>query len=400
MTPAARIAAAIGLIDAFLDGPEMMDRLLTRWGRENRYAGSGDRRAVADHCHDALRRLRSASHAAGGPPGGRAAMLGLLRQEGRAAEPLFDGSGYGPAPLTGAERAALAAPVPAAPEPVRLDYPDWLDGPLRHALGEGFEAAMSALRERAGLWLRVNRLKGDAAAAVAALAGDGVTAEPGGWTLAPDALRVTGGARGVARSRAYAEGLVEIQDVASQAAARVGAARPGETVLDFCAGGGGKTLALGAEMAGEGRLLVHDADPARMADLGKRAARAGLTVETADPGALAGQCDLVFVDAPCSGSGAWRRNPDAKWRLTPTRLAELTALQDEVLDAAAACVRPGGRLVYATCSLLAEENAARLAAFLGRRGGFAEDPAPGARLSLGPADGGDGFFAARLLRVP
>jgi len=272
---------------------------------------------------------------------------------------------------------------------VRHDLPDWLMPYLCHLPAR----ALDRLRARAPLFLRVNTLKADLAGAAAALARDDIATEPG--PLSPTCLRVVSGAPRVAASRAFADGLVEIQDAASQAVADFVEARPGETVLDFCAGGGGKTLSLAAAMGGRGRLVAHDASAARLAQLGPRAARAGAAIETAGPGAdLPRDCDRVLVDAPCSGAGAWARNPDAKWRLTPGRLTDLTRLQDRVLDAAARSVGPGGRLVYATCSLIGAENAGRVAAFLDRHPGFA---AEGER-TWTPADGGDGFFAAALRR--
>ncbi|MCL5775566.1 RsmB/NOP family class I SAM-dependent RNA methyltransferase [Limibaculum sp. FT325] len=392
MTPGARVAAAIAILDDWLAGGDGADRLLAAWGRASRYAGSGDRQAVADLVYDALRRLRSTAWVAGADtPSGRSALIGSLRLDGRDPAPRFTGEGHAPAPLASCEAPRDLA---AAPEAVRLDLPDWLMPHLEAVP----RAALEALRHRAPLDLRVNRLKADPPAAVAALAAEGIAAVPG--PLAPDCLRVTEGARRVARSRAYLDGLVEIQDAASQAVAAISPPQPGETVLDFCAGGGGKTLALGAAMAGRGRLVAHDISAARLGALRPRAERAGLAVECLPPGAtgsVAGACDLVFVDAPCSGSGAWRRNPDAKWRLTPQRLDALIATQDQVLDDAARAVRPGGRLVYATCSILVEENAARVAAFLARDKRFTLEGAP---LALLPGeDAGDGFFAAILRRA-
>ncbi|MEO1460350.1 MAG: RsmB/NOP family class I SAM-dependent RNA methyltransferase, partial [Pseudomonadota bacterium] len=217
--------------------------------------------------------------------------------------------------------------------------------------------------------------------------------------LAPTCLRVLDGARRVSRSAAYADGLVELQDAASQAAAAHANAAPGMIVLDYCAGGGGKALALAAHMAGRGRLMAHDIDPARMADLPARARRAGAAISpvgTAGLPELADRCDLVFADAPCSGSGAWRRNPDARWRLTPHRLAELHDAQNTVLAGAAACVRPGGTLVYATCSVLHSENIERVRAFLSGNTGWNPEREP---LSLLPSGtDGDGFFAIRLVK--
>ncbi|HEU0221622.1 MAG TPA: RsmB/NOP family class I SAM-dependent RNA methyltransferase, partial [Paracoccaceae bacterium] len=207
-------------------------------------------------------------------------------------------------------------------------------------------------------------------------------------------LRVQAGATRLRSSAPYQDGRVEIQDLASQRVARFADARPGETALDYCAGGGGKTLALAMHMEGQGRLLAHDAAPPRMEELRRRAARAGLEVEIigSEPATAPLACDLVLVDAPCSGSGAWRRQPDAKWRLTPAELARLQALQDQILALACRHVRPGGRLVYATCSLFEAENGDRVAAFLAARPDFRRE----AELRLTPLEGGDGFYACRL----
>lgn len=392
MTPGARVAAAIAVIDLWLSGSDGLDRVLTAWGRANRFAGSGDRHAIADLVYDAVRRLRSACWVAGADaPGARAALIGSLRLDGEDPQAFFTGEGHAPAPLDPSEG---PRELSDATEAVRLDLPDWLMAHLADASRE----ALSALRVRAPLDLRVNALRSDVARARQLLAEEGIETVPG--PLAPGCLRVTSGARKVARSRAYAEGLVEIQDAASQAAALASPPQPGETVLDFCAGGGGKTLALGAAMQGRGRLIAHDISALRLRDLAPRAERAGLTVECLGPGetaSLAGVCDLVFVDAPCSGSGAWRRNPDAKWRLTPQRLGELVATQDTVLDAASQAVRPGGRLVYATCSILSDENGDRVRAFLDRNPAFRLEGDP---ISLTPGpDAGDGFFAAVMSRA-
>jgi 16S rRNA (cytosine967-C5)-methyltransferase len=216
---------------------------------------------------------------------------------------------------------------------------------------------------------------------------------------APDALRVQGNPRLVSASRAYTQGMVELQDVSSQLAAAFARPAPGMHVLDYCAGGGGKALALASAMRGEGRLMAWDANPRRMKDLPARAARAGARIEILPAEACAALgpiCDRVFVDAPCSGTGAWRRKPEGKWRLTPRRLAAFPPLQDAILDRSMTHVRPGGRLVYATCSLLRRENEDRITAFLARH--------PDWRLiescRLSPLDGGDGFFVASLGAAP
>jgi 16S rRNA (cytosine967-C5)-methyltransferase len=381
VTPGARIAAAIGVIDRIAAG-DPAERALTNWGRSARYAGAADRAAVRDHVFDALRCWRSAA-AAGGGADGRARMIGLLRLQGVDPAALFTGVGHAPAPLSAAE--ASAPPPPGGA--VALDCPDWLEAPLRASLGADFEPVMQMLRRRAPVTLRVNVARAEPAAAAAALAAEGIATAPN--PLAPWALTVTAGARRVAASAAYAAGLVELQDAASQAVVAALPVSKGLAVLDFCAGGGGKSLALAALGCA---VTAHDADPARMRDLPARAARAGARIALAPPFRVGGW-PLVLVDAPCSGSGAWRRQPEAKWRLTPARLAELTALQDAVLDAAAARVGPGGCLAYATCSMLEAENGDRIAAFCARSGWR-----PCLTRRWTPLQGGDGFFLALLAR--
>ncbi|MGG7567113.1 RsmB/NOP family class I SAM-dependent RNA methyltransferase [Rhodovulum sp. DZ06] len=324
-------------------------------------------------------------------PDGRALMIALAAEDDSLSA-IFTGERFAPEPLSPEETAALAAPLPDAPEAARLDLPDDLMPELSRSLGDALPEVAAALQARAPLDLRVNTLKTDVASAAAALAAEGVQTEPG--PLSPACLRVTGGARRLRNAAPYQDGRVEIQDAASQAVAALADARPGETVLDYCAGGGGKTLALGAAMEGRGRLIAHDADPNRMKDLPARAARAGLTVEAlrgAPPKALIGACDLVFIDAPCSGTGAWRRNPDGKWTLAPGDVARFAALQAQILAEAARFVAPGGRLVYATCSLLRAENEDVAGA---PPPGFAQGP----RLRLDPRQGGDGFFGAVMTR--
>ncbi len=392
MTPGARLSAAIELLDAVIAG-EPAERALTRWARASRFAGSKDRAAVRDLVFDALRRRRSLGWLGGGDTG-RALVLALAARDGT--EDLFTGAGYDPAPPTPVERESLARDLAAAPEGIRLDFPDFLGPDLHAALGEDFEVVLGAMRTRAPVDLRVNTLKTNADAATVVLARDGVrvASQP----LAGHALRVLENPRLVAASRAYSQGMVELQDVSSQYVAESAGARPGMTVLDFCAGGGGKTLALAAAMQGRGRLMAWDANPRRMADLPERARRAGAEARVLSDDErerLGAVCDLVLVDAPCSGTGAWRRKPEGKWRLTPEELAGYPPLQDAILDTAAAHVRPGGLLVYATCSLLRSENEERAAAFAARHPDWAPD---GAR-RLSPIDGGDGFFMARF-RAP
>lgn len=392
VTPAARVQAAIDIFDLWQSGDEGLDRVLAGWGRANRYAGSGDRRAIADLVYDAVRRLRSAAWVAGAPEpaDGRMVLLGSLILDGHDLASLFTGQGHAPAPLSEAERACLGRPLAEAPRAIRRDLPDWLAPRLDHLP----DAAIEASRSRAPLFLRANTLRADPATVIATLRQDGIETAPGPHTAS--CLRVLSGAPGVARSRAYLQGMVEMQDAASQAAAAHAGARPGETVLDFCAGAGGKTLAFAAAMGNDGALHAHDIAPQRLAQLDERARRAGARIACHAPDSLAalrGRCDLVFVDAPCSGSGAWRRNPDAKWRLTPGRLQALIELQSAILRNAAAMVRSGGRLVYATCSVLEAENAAQISALCASLTDWR--PARPALVLL-PGPDGDGFFASEM----
>lgn len=379
MTPGARVAAAIAVLDRVLAG-EAAEKALVNWARGNRYAGSGDRAAVRDHVFDALRRLRSCA-ARGGGMTGRGVMLGLIRAQGGDPDALFTGAGHAPAPVEPQE-----APRPMTPAEA-LDCPDWLEPPLRASLGDGFVPVLQAMQTRASVFLRVNLRRGGVAAAQAALAAEGIGTRP--HPLAATALEVVEGARKVGASAPYQDGRVELQDAASQAVVEALPLADGMRVLDACAGGGGKTLAMGALARLD--LTAQDADPRRMADLPARAARAGVRVRLAGA-AAGGLYDLVLADAPCSGSGAWRRQPEARWRLDAARLAALTQVQDRVLDAAAQRVGPGGWLAYATCSLLDDENAARVAAFLARDRRFTLERS----LRFTPLDGGDGFFLALM----
>lgn len=380
MTPGARVAASISVLDRVLAG-EPAEKALVNWARSSRFAGSGDRAAVRDHVFDALRRMRSAA-ALGGAATGRGLMLGVLRAQGIDPAALFTGDGHAPAPVGPDEVARPMTELEA------LDCPDWLAPQMRESLGADFAPVMQALQSRAPVFLRVNLRKATVGRAQAVLETEGIRTRP--HPLAATALEVTTGARRIAASASYREGLVELQDVASQAVVQALPLADGMRVLDYCAGGGGKSLAMAAQARVE--LTAHDADPRRMADLAPRAARAGVRVKTVETGALSGGYDLVLADAPCSGSGAWRRSPEARWRLDAARLDSLNAAQSAVLTAAAAQVAPGGWLAYATCSLLACENAARVAAFLARAPRFALQR----ELRLTPLDGGDGFYLALL----
>ncbi|MBL9051506.1 MAG: RsmB/NOP family class I SAM-dependent RNA methyltransferase [Tabrizicola sp.] len=380
MTPSARASAAIAILDRVLAG-EPAERALTNWGRASRFAGSGDRAAVRDLVFDALRRKLSAASRGGGMTG-RGLVLGLCRERGE--EALFSGEGHAPKPPEAAE--APAEPSDAA----RLDLPAWLIPDLRESLGADFETVAETMRSRAPVFLRVNLAKTTVAGAIAALAAEGIDAQP--HPLAGTALEVTGNARKVQNAAAYVEGLVELQDASSQAVVEALPLSDGMKVLDYCAGGGGKTLAMAARA--RLRLYAHDVARQRMADLPRRADRAGAKVTLVDRPSSQGPFDLVLVDAPCSGSGSWRRDPEGKWRLTRERLAELTVIQAEILDGVAPMVAKGGVLAYATCSLLRQENQGQVGRFLKRHPDWHQSR----ELVLTPISGGDGFFLSILQR--
>jgi 16S rRNA (cytosine967-C5)-methyltransferase len=376
MTPAARLAAAIIILDRILSGSPL-EQALTGWARGNRFAGSGDRAAIRDHVFDVQRMQRSCGHLGGGSDG-RALVLGLLRAQGVDPDTIFTGDGHAPAPLTLTERAYIPPPMP---DPVALDCPDWLWPAMQSSLGPDCAPVLRLLQTRAPVFLRVNLGRADLARAVAVLASDGIGAQP--HPLAPTALEVTENARQIRNSRAYLDGLVELQDAASQAIITALPPLRGLRVLDYCAGGGGKALALAALGA---QVTAHDANPARMQDIGPRAARAGVRIATATQ--PKGAFDLVLTDAPCSGSGSWRRAPAGKWLLTESGLSDLLVLQAKILDKAAKHVRAGGILAYATCSLLQAENDTQIELFLTRNNRFAHV----SRHKFTPLDGGDGFF--------
>ncbi len=386
MTPAARINAAIELTDRILAGA-LADRALAEWGRKNRYAGSKDRAAVADLVYDVLRRKRSLA-ALGGGADGRALLLGLVRDSGQDPDDVFGAGPYAPAPLTDAERAAGHVPQPDTGE--AADFPQWLWSDLRDTLGDTTTEIANAMRSRAQVHLRVHLAKLRRDDAIAALSAEGIECQP--HPLSPAAVAVTAGARKIRNAQPYLQGKVELQDASSQAVADMVPLRPGERLLDFCAGGGGKVLAVAGRVQGE--FVAHDAEPRRMKDLPARADRAGVGVtcltlaeiETAPP------FDTVLVDAPCSGSGSWRRDPQGKWLLTREKLDQTLQAQRDILDQTAQFVRPQGHLVYATCSLLDAENADQMQAFLGRHPQFSLVT----ERRLTPLDGGDGFYCAVL----
>ncbi|MCH8998835.1 MAG: RsmB/NOP family class I SAM-dependent RNA methyltransferase [Proteobacteria bacterium] len=442
MTPGARIQAAIELLGRIEAAPVPAERIVTAYHRERRYIGSKDRRAIGDLVYAILRgqarldwwldRVGAGQDDAGRPR--RVVLAALVLIEGRGAEELaglFDGGAYAPAPLEGPERALVDAlsgrELTDRDQPpwIAVECPEWLWPEFEAGFGAAAADELAASIAPASLDLRVNTLKGDRAAARAALAEEGIAAVP--TPLSPLGLRVVG-RPGLSAGKAFESGLVEVQDEGSQLVAIVTDARPGMAVADFCAGAGGKTLALAAAMGNEGPLSALDTDQRRLDQAARRIKRAGARNVTRQRlvgedwlAHRAGVFARVLVDAPCSGSGAWRRQPDARWRLSPEKLAGYRRTQARILAQAAPVVAGGGRLVYATCSLLPSENEAQVAAFLDARPDFAvlpmdriwaetiapmggpaaPEPTPfsGPFLQLTPARHGcDGFFAAAFER--
>ena len=384
MTPAARLQAAIEILDAVIDAAlregAAADTLVARYFRDRRYAGSKDRRAVRDLVYDVIR------WAGQRPASGRAAMIGFAKAERPELLDLFGGEGHAPA-------------KPDETDGAHVPSGDWLTERLAGRFGSETPRELAALFARAPLDLRANRLKTTREALAALLP----PTEP---LAAPDGLRAPE-PFAVEAHPAFHDGLVEVQDGGSQLACAACEAAPGMTVIDLCAGAGGKTLALAAAMANEGRLIASDTDRGRLDRLTPRAARAGATIverrllnPTREAEALAdltGAADIVLIDAPCSGTGTWRRNPEARWRLTPERLARLTALQARLLDLAAPLAKPAGWLTYVVCSLLPEEGEGQVDAFLARQPGWRRRRSD--RVLTPARDGTDGFFIAVLAPI-
>ena len=394
MTPAARIQAAIEILDAIAvsarEGGAPADSIFAEAMRARRYAGSKDRRAIRAHVYGAIRLVRSA------PVSGRSAMLALAEADPELAA-LFDGSPYGPA--------AIATDEPRAETGLAAQALVDLFDPLVGA--DGGEAMLA----RAPLDIRANRIRATATDLAALFPeGQAIPGAPEGWRLPPETA--------AAQHPSYAEGAFEVQDAASQYASAALDVAPGQAIVDLCAGGGGKTLAIASLTGNAADILACDTSRARLQQLPPRAERAGATrIETRllDPGKEAemladwqGKADRVFVDAPCSGSGTWRRSPELRWRLTPSRLDRHLTDQAKLIDIGADLVAPGGKLLYAVCSIIAREGRAQMDEFLDRHPDWTADSgylpdgigrAAGRGFLFTPAhDQCDGFFLARLTR--
>jgi 16S rRNA (cytosine967-C5)-methyltransferase len=432
MTPAARLSAAIELIETIDAQRIPAAKALKEWGTAHRYAGSGDRAAISGLIWDVLRR-RASSAWIMEEDTPRARTLGMLKLErGMNVDDiaaLCDGSRFAPEPLSEHERAALATrSLIEAPAHIAGDYPEWLDPYLAQAFGDDRVAEATAMASRAPLDLRVNSLKAKREKVFSSLKHLG--AQPTPWS--PLGLRIELGADarnpGIHAEEDFIKGAIEVQDEGSQLAALLSAAKPGEQVIDLCAGAGGKTLAIAAMMQGKGRLIATDHDKRQLAPIYERLSRAG--VHNADIRTPKGEgdtladirasADLVLIDAPCTGTGTWRRNPDAKWRMRPGALEVRLKDQIEVLDRAAPLIKPGGRIAYITCSVLPAENGEQVRNFVTRHPEFAVVPpaqvatalwdkaeeftaatqqSPEGLLMTPRRTGTDGFFVSVLRRV-
>jgi 16S rRNA (cytosine967-C5)-methyltransferase len=435
MTPGAQMEVAISLLDEISVSGAAADDIVGGYFRRHRFAGAKDRGAISQHIYAVLRHraaldwwiMRIGKGIVAGV--GRIRLFAaLLLLEGWTVDEIMDacdGDRFRPPPLRKDERTVVDGLAghtiehPEMPDWVRYNYPEWLDGTFKQIFGFKLPGEMAGLNGSAALDLRANALKATRDEALAALAREGVSAEPTPYS--PLGLRVRNRIP-LATLEVFKSGAVEVQDEGSQLAALLADARPGMRVVDFCAGAGGKTLALAASMNNRGQLVACDISEKRLERSGQRLRRAG--VSNVERRALtterdkwvkhhAESYDRVFVDAPCTGTGTWRRNPDAKWRLAPKDLEELAELQTRILESAQRLVKPGGRLIYATCSVLPAENEARIKAFLEAHPEFAlvpvaevwrqvigtPCPVEGEMLRLTPMrHGTDGFFAAILER--
>jgi len=422
-----RLAAAIEVLEDIGRRHRPVADALKDWGLSHRFAGGGDRAAIGNIVYDALRRKRSAGWLLGEETPRAIGFGALLLEWGQTAQSLngaLDGDKFAPPLLTEAELQAIAGRRLAdAPGAVRADIPDWCAPLFEQAFGAGWVEEGAALATRPPLDLRVNTLQADRTKVLAELAETGAKAA----RIAPNGIRIPpidgdGRHPNVQAEPAFQKGWFEVQDEGSQVAAALAGAEAGMQVLDFCAGAGGKTLALSAAMGNTGQVFAHDAEKARLAPIFDRIRRSEnrnvqIVTKPAELAPLGNHMDIVLVDAPCTGSGTWRRRPDAKWRLTQRQLDARKGEQSAILDAAKAYVKPGGLLVYVTCSVFDEENGQQVAAFRDRTGGFVpvdhrqlwDRSFPGheaaARIgaaggiSLSPARSGtDGFYVCAMRR--
>ncbi len=376
-----RLAAAIEVLEDISRRHRPVADALKDWGLSHRFAGGGDRAAIGNIVYDGLRRKRSAGWLLGEDTPRAIGFGALLLEWNQTAQSLndaLDGDKFAPPLLTAAELQAIAGRrLDDAPPAVRADVPDWCEPLFERAFGPAWVDEGAALATRPPLDIRVNTLQADRPKVLAELAETGAKAAH----LAPYGIRIPpidgdGRHPNVQAEPAFQKGWFEVQDEGSQIVAALAGAKAGMQVLDFCAGAGGKTLALSAAMGNTGQVFAHDAEKARLAPIFDRIRRSEnrnvqIVTKPAELAPLTNHMDIVLVDAPCTGSGTWRRRPDAKWRLTQRQLDARKGEQSAILGAARAFVKPGGLLVYITCSVFDEENGEQISAFRDRNSGFA-----------------------------
>jgi 16S rRNA (cytosine967-C5)-methyltransferase len=375
-----RIAAAIAVLTDVEQRKRPVSEALKAWGLNNRFAGAGDRAAIGNLVYDALRRRASHAHAMGSDSPRALVLAVAMRDWGETPQSLselFAGDSHAPEALSEAEIAGATESLADAPEATRADFPQWLAPSLERAFGADWVAEGEAMTGRPSLDLRANALKATPEKVMKSLA----RFSPEAAAIAPFGLTMPAGPRdartpNVTTDEGYQKGWFEVQDQGSQIVSALAGAREGDQVLDLCAGAGGKTLALAATMGNKGQIFAYDSDRARLAPIFDRLKRNGVRnaqVRSPNPGALddlAGRMDRVVVDAPCTGTGTWRRRPDTKWKLTPELLAQRQSEQAALLVEAARYLKAGGTLVYITCSILPEENDDQVASFLAAHPGF------------------------------
>jgi 16S rRNA (cytosine967-C5)-methyltransferase len=388
MTPNARIASAILIIDTIIDG-DPAEKVLTNWARKSRFAGSSDRSAVRDIVYDCLRSLNSFG-TLGGNKTGRGVIIGYLLFSNKEPNLFFNGIGYGPSELTPSELSHIDLTQNESSPLEVLDFPDCLLDELKDSLGESFYSVNKTLKQRAPFYIRVNLSKATLDEVQLILRDEGIETELDDTCVT--ALKVLSNPRKVKQSDAYKTGLLDIQDLNSQISCRTIPVKNGWKLLDFCAGGGGKSLALSDRFSGT--IDAYDKDFLRMKDIPVRSDRAGVTINllSNDDIRTVSSYDLVICDVPCTGSGAWRRNPDAKWTLTTDNYEALKKTQQEIFDDASKLVSGNGVLVYMTCSLLKAENSDQVEAFLLRN----SDWEVVFQESFPLSNSGDGFFVTHL----
>jgi 16S rRNA (cytosine967-C5)-methyltransferase len=404
-----RLAAAIEVLADVETRRRPVADALKDWGLGHRFAGSGDRAAIGNIVYDALRHRASIAWAMGADTP-RALALGAVGRHwsigGGGLAASLQSDPHAPPPLTDSERAGLSADLSSAAPHIRADIPEWLTPHFEAAFGADWTAEGAALAERPPLDMRANALKADRAKVLKALARQGIAATP----FAPDGMRIAPTKDdtrhpNVQAETAFQKGWFEIQNEGSQLAALLSGAKPGDQILDLCAGAGGKTLALAAAMENKGQIHATDSDRSRLSPIHERLRRAGtrnvqVHEASAPLDALAGRMDRVLIDAPCTGVGTWRRRPDAKWRVSERALADRRAEQAGLLDTAARFLKPGGAIAYVTCSLLPEENAEQVRAFTARYEGFAALPGAEIIAASGLTPEAEARLAAAALLLP